>query len=112
MNHTPTADPSWMEQRLMAHCLELLRGGTQPTLPLLGNYCIDKLGLQMRVGGRMAGGLLWVGREGVGAGGCRRSRDRCLVRPASLLPMPTLVPGPDSALPAALPPHRAASSPS
>ncbi len=42
------ADPSWLEQRLMQHCVELKRAGTQPSLPLLGNFCLG-LGLQMRV---------------------------------------------------------------
>ncbi|PRW59406.1 kelch 1 [Chlorella sorokiniana] len=41
-------DPSWLEQRLMQHCVELRRAGTQPSLPLLGNFCINQLGLQLR----------------------------------------------------------------
>ena len=32
----------------MQHCVELKRAGTQPSLPLLGNFCLG-LGLQMRV---------------------------------------------------------------
>lgn len=35
----------------MEHCVELLRAGTQPTMPLLGQFCIQKMGLQMKVGG-------------------------------------------------------------
>ena len=33
----------------MQHCVELSRAGTQPSLPLLGTFCLGTLGLQMRV---------------------------------------------------------------
>ncbi|EFN57848.1 hypothetical protein CHLNCDRAFT_57342 [Chlorella variabilis] len=41
-------DPSWLEEQLMQQCVELQRSGVQPTLPLLGSFCIEKLNLQMR----------------------------------------------------------------
>ncbi|KAI3438916.1 hypothetical protein D9Q98_001330 [Chlorella vulgaris] len=41
-------DPAWMEQRLMQHCVQLQRSGVQPTMPVLGTFCIEKLGLQMK----------------------------------------------------------------
>lgn len=60
--HAATADPSWVEQRLMQHCVELLRAGTQPSLPLLGSFCQGTLGLQMRV--RLPACMLVAMREG------------------------------------------------
>lgn len=47
--HPSGADPSWLEEQLMQQCVELQRSGVQPTLPLLGSFCIEKLNLQMRV---------------------------------------------------------------
>ncbi|PSC73864.1 galactose oxidase [Micractinium conductrix] len=41
-------DPSWMEQKLMEHCVEIQCSGGQPALPGLGQFCIEKLGMQMR----------------------------------------------------------------
>lgn len=33
----------------MQHCVQLQRSGVQPTMPVLGTFCIEKLGLQMKV---------------------------------------------------------------
>ena len=33
----------------MQQCVELQRAGVQPTMPLLGSFCIEKLNLQMKV---------------------------------------------------------------
>ena len=33
----------------MQQCVELQRAGVQPTMPLLGSFCIEKLKLQMKV---------------------------------------------------------------
>lgn len=44
----------------MQHCVELKRAGNQPSLPLLGSFCLNQLGLQMRV----SGGKLCLGRCG------------------------------------------------
>ena len=35
----------------MEYCVEQQRAGLQATMPSLGQFCIEKLGLQMRVGG-------------------------------------------------------------
>lgn len=59
---SPPTDPAWLEQRLVEHCVELTRAGTQPTMPLLGQFCINSLRLQMKVGrgvGVGVGGRLW-----------------------------------------------------
>ena len=37
----------------MQHCVELKRAGNQPSLPLLGSFCLNQLGLQMRVRSRL-----------------------------------------------------------
>jgi hypothetical protein len=49
--------------------VELGRSGVQPTMPLLGQFCIQKLGLQMKVGGQRAecrGGLAMHGELSAG----------------------------------------------
>lgn len=51
-NRPPSAgenfDPAWLEQQLMQHCVQLQRSGQQPSMPMLGSFCIEKLGLQMK----------------------------------------------------------------
>lgn len=32
----------------MQHCVQLQRSGQQPSMPMLGSFCIEKLGLQMK----------------------------------------------------------------
>ncbi|KAL4434243.1 hypothetical protein ABPG75_000684 [Micractinium tetrahymenae] len=41
-------DPAWLEQQLMQYCVQLQRAGQQPSMPSLGTFCIEKLGLQMK----------------------------------------------------------------
>jgi hypothetical protein len=70
-----------MEQRLMQQCVELQRAGVQPTMPLLGSFCIEKLKLQMKVMLFLCAGLaehdvlhceVSCGRHWLPAAGCRR----------------------------------------
>lgn len=44
----------------MQHCVELRRAGNQPSLPLLGSFCINQLGLQLKVPGGCVAGLLGI----------------------------------------------------
>lgn len=45
---SPCADPAWLEQQLMQFCVQQQRAGHQPSLPTLGSFCIEQLGLQMK----------------------------------------------------------------